>query len=228
MKIRVFMATVLLLISHCVFSTTSLPHIVILATGGTIAGTAANNTQTAGYKSGELGVQTLINAVPEMNNIARVDGEQVANIGSENMTSDIILKLSQKVNALLARDDVDGVVITHGTDTLDETAYFLNLTVKSDKPVVFTAAMRPASAISADGAMNLLEAVTVAADPNAKGRGVMVVLNDRIGSARFVTKTSATTLDTFKAPEEGYLGSSLMVSHSSKRGWKNSYPALCF
>lgn len=206
MKIRVFMATVLLLISHCVFSTTSLPHIVILATGGTIAGTAANNTQTAGYKSGELGVQTLINAVPEMNNIARVDGEQVANIGSENMTSDIILKLSQKVNALLARDDVDGVVITHGTDTLDETAYFLNLTVKSDKPVVFTAAMRPASAISADGAMNLLEAVTVAADPNAKGRGVMVVLNDRIGSARFVTKTNATTLDTFKAPEEGYLG----------------------
>ncbi|HGH1414519.1 TPA: fructose-asparagine asparaginase, partial [Salmonella enterica] len=167
---------------------------------------AANNTQTAGYKSGELGVQTLINAVPEMNNIARVDGEQVANIGSENMTSDIILKLSQKVNALLARDDVDGVVITHGTDTLDETAYFLNLTVKSDKPVVFTAAMRPASAISADGAMNLLEAVTVAADPNAKGRGVMVVLNDRIGSARFVTKTNATTLDTFKAPEEGYLG----------------------
>lgn len=141
-----------------------------------------------------------------MNNIARVDGEQVANIGSENMTSDIILKLSQKVNALLARDDVDGVVITHGTDTLDETAYFLNLTVKSDKPVVFTAAMRPASAISADGAMNLLEAVTVAADPNAKGRGVMVVLNDRIGSARFVTKTNATTLDTFKAPEEGYLG----------------------
>ncbi|EDM1742332.1 TPA: fructose-asparagine asparaginase [Salmonella enterica subsp. enterica serovar Muenchen] len=206
MKIRVFMATVLLLISHCVFSTTSLPHIVILATGGTIAGTAANNTQTAVYKSGELGVQTLINAVPEMNNIARVDGEQVANIGSENMTSDIILKLSQKVNALLARDDVDGVVITHGTDTLDETAYFLNLTVKSDKPVVFTAAMRPASAISADGAMNLLEAVTVAADPNAKGRGVMVVLNDRIGSARFVTKTNATTLDTFKAPEEGYLG----------------------
>ncbi|ELI0534912.1 asparaginase [Salmonella enterica] len=141
MKIRVFMATVLLLISHCVFSTTSLPHIVILATGGTIAGTAANNTQTAGYKSGELGVQTLINAVPEMNNIARVDGEQVANIGSENMTSDIILKLSQKVNALLARDDVDGVVITHGTDTLDETAY-----------------------------------------------------------------SNATTLDTFKAPEEGYLG----------------------
>ncbi len=151
-------------------------------------------------------MQTLINAVPEMSKIAHVEGEQVANIGSENMTSDIILQLSKRVNALLARDDVDGVVITHGTDTLDETPYFLNLTVKSNKPVVFTAAMRPATAISADGPMNLLEAVTVAADPDARGRGVMVVLNDRIGAARFVTKTNATSLDTFRAPEEGYLG----------------------
>ena len=143
-----------------------------------------------------------------MSKIAHVEGEQVANIGSENMTSDIILQLSKRVNALLARDDVDvdGVVITHGTDTLDETPYFLNLTVKSNKPVVFTAAMRPATAISADGPMNLLEAVTVAADPDARGRGVMVVLNDRIGAARFVTKTNATSLDTFRAPEEGYLG----------------------
>ncbi|MFW0766941.1 fructose-asparagine asparaginase [Trabulsiella odontotermitis] len=206
MNIRIFIAMALLFISQSIFSATTQPHIVILATGGTIAGTAASTTQTSGYKSGEIGVQTLINAVPEIKNIARVDGQQIANIGSENMTSDIILKLSQQVNTLLARDDVDGVVITHGTDTLDETAYFLNLTVKSDKPVVFTAAMRPATAISADGAMNLLEAVTVAADPNARGRGVMVVLNDRIGSARFVTKTNATTLDTFKAPEQGYLG----------------------
>jgi len=179
---------------------------VILATGGTIAGSAASNTQTTGYKAGALGVDTLINAVPELKKIADVNGEQIANIGSENMTSDVILKLSKRVNELLARDDVDGVVITHGTDTLDETPYFLNLTVKSNKPVVFTASMRPATAISADGPMNLLEAVTVAADPDAKGRGVMVVLNDRIGAARFMTKTNATTVDTFKAPEEGYLG----------------------
>ncbi len=150
-------------------------------------------------------MQTLINAVPEMSKIAHVEGEQVANIGSENMTSDIILQLSKRVNALLARDDVDGVVITHGTDTLDETPYFLNLTVKSNKPVVFTAAMRPATAISADGPMNLLEAVTVAADPDARGRGVMVVLNDRIGAARFVTKTNATSLDTFRAPRRAIL-----------------------
>lgn len=206
MNFRALLAITLLTISAFAFSDTRLPHIVILATGGTIAGSAASNTQTTGYKAGAIGVQTLINAVPEMSKVARVDGEQVANIGSENMTSDIILKLSKRVNELLARDDVDGVVITHGTDTLDETPYFLNLTVKSNKPVVFTAAMRPATAISADGPMNLLEAVTVAADPQAKGRGVMVVLNDRIGAARFVTKTNATTLDTFKAPEEGYLG----------------------
>ncbi|MGI4644382.1 fructose-asparagine asparaginase [Klebsiella pneumoniae] len=206
MNFRALLAIALLTMSSLAFSETRLPHIVILATGGTIAGSAASNTQTTGYKAGALGVQTLINAVPEMSKIAHVEGEQVANIGSENMTSDIILQLSKRVNALLARDDVDGVVITHGTDTLDETPYFLNLTVKSNKPVVFTAAMRPATAISADGPMNLLEAVTVAADPDARGRGVMVVLNDRIGAARFVTKTNATSLDTFRAPEEGYLG----------------------
>ena len=208
MNFRALLAIALLTMSSLAFSETRLPHIVILATGGTIAGSAASNTQTTGYKAGAIGVQTLINAVPEMSKIAHVEGEQVANIGSENMTSDIILQLSKRVNALLARDDVDvdGVVITHGTDTLDETPYFLNLTVKSNKPVVFTAAMRPATAISADGPMNLLEAVTVAADPDARGRGVMVVLNDRIGAARLVTKTNATSLDTFRAPEEGYLG----------------------
>lgn len=188
MNFRALLAIALLTMSSLAFSETRLPHIVILATGGTIAGSAASNTQTTGYKAGAIGVQTLINAVPEISKIAHVEGEQVANIGSENMTSDIILQLSKRVNALLARDDVDGVVITHGTDTLDETPYFLNLTVKSNKPVVFTAAMRPATAISADGPMNLLEAVTVAADPDARGRGVMVVLNDRIGAARFVTK----------------------------------------
>ncbi len=117
--------------SSLAFSETRLPHIVILATGGTIAGSAASNTQTTGYKAGAIGVQTLINAVPEMSKIAHVEGEQVANIGSENMTSDIILELSKRVNALLARDDVDGVVITHGTDNLDETPYFLNPTVKA-------------------------------------------------------------------------------------------------
>ncbi|MCI4185457.1 asparaginase [Dickeya dianthicola] len=182
------------------------PNIVILATGGTIAGSAATSTQTTGYKAGALGVDTLINAVPEVKKLANVKGEQFANMASENMTGEVVLKLSQRVNALLARDDVDGVVITHGTDTLEESSYFLHLTVKSDKPVVFVAAMRPATAISADGPMNLLEAVRVASDKQSRGRGVLVVLNDRIGSARYITKSNASTLDSFRANEEGYLG----------------------
>ncbi|ANE76398.1 asparaginase [Dickeya solani] len=183
-----------------------LPNIVILATGGTIAGSASTSTQTTGYKAGALGVDTLINAVPDVKKLANVKGEQFANMASENMTGDVVLKLSQRVNALLARDDVDSVVITHGTDTLEESAYFLHLTVKSDKPVVFAAAMRPATAISADGPMNLLEAVRVASDKQSRGRGVLVVLNDRIGSARYITKSNASTLDSFRANEEGYLG----------------------
>ncbi|AYC18018.1 L-asparaginase [Dickeya dianthicola] len=183
-----------------------LPNVVILATGGTIAGSAATGTQTTGYKAGALGVDTLINAVPEVKKLANVKGEQFANMASENMTGEVVLKLSQRVNALLARDDVDGVVITHGTDTLEESSYFLHLTVKSDKPVVFVAAMRPATAISADGPMNLLEAVRVASDKQSRGRGVLVVLNDRIGSARYITKSNASTLDSFRANEEGYLG----------------------
>lgn len=188
------------------YATPALPHIVILATGGTIAGAAPSDVQTTGYQPGVISVDTMVKAVPALGQIARIEAEQFSNIGSENMTSALILQLSKRVNELLARPDVDGVVITHGTDTLDETPYFLNLTVKSRKPVVFTAAMRPATAISADGPMNLLEAVTVAADPQAKNRGVMVVLNDRIGAARFITKTNTTVVDTFKAPEEGYLG----------------------
>ena len=182
------------------------PHIVILATGGTIAGQGASSEQTTGYKAGVVGVDQLIQAVPELKHVASVSGEQVFNMASEDMSTSQIAALSARVNALLARSDVDGVVITHGTDTIEETAYYLDLTVNSEKPVVMTASMRPSTAISADGPMNLLEAVRVAANPNAGGRGVMVVLNDRIGAARFVTKSNTTALDTFKAPEEGYMG----------------------
>ncbi|MDF7675617.1 type II asparaginase [Neisseriaceae bacterium ESL0693] len=207
MRIRGFLLGLLIMISPWATAAQALPHIVILATGGTIAGSAADNTQTTGYQAGAIGVDALVKAVPAINQVAHIEAEQFSNIGSENMTSDRILALAKRVNELLNRADVDGVVITHGTDTLDETPYFLNLTVKSHKPIVFTAAMRPATAISADGSMNLLQAVTVAADPQSQNRGVMVVLNDRIGAARFITKTNTTTLDTFKAPEEGYLGS---------------------
>jgi len=185
----------------------SLPHVAVLATGGTIAGTGSSDTQTTGYKSGVLSAEVLLKSVPSLGTVAQVSGEQVSNVGSENITNDVLLKLAKRVNQLLAQADIAGVVITHGTDTLEETAYFLNLVVKSDKPVVVTGSMRPSTAISADGPSNILQAVTVAASPTARGRGVMVVLNDRIGSARYTTKTNANTLDTFKSPDEGYLGS---------------------
>lgn len=183
-----------------------LPNVKILATGGTIAGSATSNTATTGYSSGAIGVDTLINAVPEMKEIANVSGEQIVNTGSSNINNEILLKLAKRVNELLASDDVDGIVITHGTDTLEETAYFLNLVVKSDKPVVVVGAMRPATAISADGPFNLYNAVKIASSPEAKGKGVFVALNDRIGSARYTTKTNTTMLETFKSEEQGYLG----------------------
>ena len=183
-----------------------LPGVKILATGGTIAGTAASSTQMTGYKAGDLAIQTLIDAVPAIKEIANVSGEQIVNIGSENMTDDVLLTLAKRCNELLKQKDVKGIVITHGTDTLEETAYFLNLTVRSEKPVVLVGAMRPATAISADGPVNLLNAVKVATSNDAKGKGVLVAMNDEINGARDVTKTNTTTVSTFKAPELGYLG----------------------
>lgn len=184
------------------------PNIVILATGGTIAGAAASGTQ-AGYTSGQVGVDTLIAAVPQLSELAAIRGEQVANVGSQDMNDAIWLRLATRINALLARADVDGVVITHGTDTIEETAYFLNLVVDSDKPVVMTAAMRPATALSADGPLNIYNAVAVAADPEAAGRGVLVVINDDIHGARGMTKTSTTDVQTFVSAERGLMGATL-------------------
>lgn len=186
--------------------TAALPNVKILATGGTIAGSSASNTDVTGYKAGALTIDTLINAVPEMKQLANVSGEQIANVGSPDIDNAVLLKLAKRINELLASDDVDGIVITHGTDTLEETAYFLNLVVKSDKPVVVVGAMRPATAISADGSFNLYNAVKIAGSPQARGKGVMIELNDRIGSARYITKTNTTGTDTFKSVEQGYLG----------------------
>jgi len=184
---------------------TTKPHIVILATGGTIAGSAETQTQ-AGYTSGQVGVDVLINAVPQLKELARVTGEQISNVGSQDMSDKIWLELAARINELLARDDVDGVVITHGTDTIEETGYFLDLVVHSTKPVVMTAAMRPATAMSADGPLNIYNAVAVAADPRAAGRGVMIVANDDIHDARSITKTNTTDVQTFMSPERGLIG----------------------
>ncbi len=184
----------------------NLPNIAILATGGTIAGTGSSSTETTGYKSGDLAIDALIEAIPEMKKIANISGEQIVNVDSTDITNENLLKLGKRINELLASDNIDGIVVTHGTDTLEETAYFLNLVVKSDKPVVMTAAMRPATAMSADGPFNLYNAVLLAGNKNSKGKGVLVALNDRIASARNITKTNTTATDTFKSVENGYLG----------------------
>ena len=182
-----------------------LPTVVVLATGGTIAGAASTNVQS-GYTSGQVGVDQLIAAVPEAKKLATLRGEQVSNIGSQDMNDEVWLKLAGRVNALVAQPDVAGVVITHGTDTIEETAYFLNLVVKSKKPVVLTAAMRPATALSADGPLNFFNAVGVAANPDAAGRGVLVVVNDWIHGAASLTKTSTTAVQTFLSPVSGLIG----------------------
>ena len=182
-----------------------LPTVVVLATGGTIAGAASTDVQ-AGYTSGQVGVEQLLNAVPQAKKLAHLKGEQVSNIGSQDMNDEVWLKLATRVNALLAQPDVSGVVITHGTDTIEETAYFLNLVVKSDKPVVMTASMRPSTALSADGPLNFYNAVAIAADKGAVGRGVMVVVNDWIHGAASLTKTSTTAVQTFMSPLSGLIG----------------------
>ena len=184
----------------------ALPTVVVLATGGTIAGAAATNVQ-AGYTSGQVGVEQLIAAVPEAKKLATLRGEQISNIGSQDMSDEVWLKLANRVNALVAMPDVAGVVITHGTDTIEETAYFLNLVVKSKKPVVLTAAMRPATALSADGPLNFFNAVAVAANKQAVGRGVLVVVNDWVHGAASLTKTSTTAVQTFMSPLSGLVGS---------------------
>jgi L-asparaginase len=180
------------------------PKVVILATGGTIAGAQTSATE-AGYRSGSFSIEQLIAAVPALRDVAQLSGEQVASIGSQTMTNDVWLKLAKRVNEVLATD-VAGVVITHGTDTVEETGYFLSLVVKSDKPVVLVGSMRPATAISADGPANLFNAVSLAANPAATGRGPLIVINDEIHYAREAQKTNSTQLDTFASPNRGRAG----------------------
>jgi L-asparaginase len=203
------LGAILLLAGACrPFAAPATAHVVVLATGGTIAGSGAAAT-TAAYRSGAETVDTLLAAVPQLAALARITAKQVANVGSQDMSGEIWLALAFEVNTLLARDDVDGVVITHGTDTLEETAYFLHLVTRSDKPVVLTASMRPSTALSADGPLNIFNAVAVAADPAAGRRGVLVVINDDIHGARAVTKSHTTDLQTFISPESGLIGTTL-------------------
>ena len=183
-----------------------LAKVKILAMGGTIAGTAASSTETKDYKPGSLDIDSMIRSVPGLEKMADISGEQVANIDSAHITNDLLIKLANRINNLLLREGFDGIVVTHGTDTLEETAYFLNLTVKSDKPVIVVGSMRPATAISADGPLNLYNAVALASQKGSRGRGVLVALNETIHGARDVTKTNTTNVDTFRSPGFGCLG----------------------
>ena len=182
-----------------------LPKVYILATGGTIAGAGGSATKTQ-YSAGQVAIGTLLDAVPAIKDVADVEGEQVVNIGSQDMSDDVWLVLAKRVKELLSRGDVNGVVITHGTDTMEETAFFLSLTVKSDKPVVLVGAMRPSTAISADGPANLYNAVVTAASPASKNRGVLVCMNGKVYGAADVTKTNTTSVETFQSPNSGALG----------------------
>ncbi|WGT61883.1 asparaginase [Variovorax paradoxus] len=166
----------------------ALPNVVILATGGTIAGAGASAVNSATYAAAKVGVDKLIAGLPELSKIANVRGEQVFQVASESLTNDNLLTLAKRVSALSKQADVDGIVITHGTDTLEETAYFLTLTVHTSKPIVVVGSMRPGTALSADGALNLYDAVSVAGSKDAAGKGVLVTMNDNIDSGRDVSK----------------------------------------
>lgn len=184
----------------------NLPKIVILGTGGTIVSSGADPLTLTGYSIQGLNVTSLLSAVPELERFARIEARQVANIDSSSMTSRIWADLGREIAAAAADPEVAGVVVTHGTDTMEETAWFTHLTMKTDKPVVFTGAMRPATAISADGPLNLLNAVRVAADPRARGRGALIVLNDVILGARGAMKVHPTNAAAFGSLAEGPMG----------------------
>jgi L-asparaginase len=205
LNLRKLLLVLLLAISVVGFGQGKLPNVVVLATGGTIAGAGASATGSA-YTSGQVKIEAMIDAVPNIRTLANLKGEQVANVGSQDMSVKVWLDVANRVNTLLKSNDVDGVVITHGTDTQEETAYFLNLVIKSDKPVVLTGSMRPSTALSADGPLNMYNAVALAANPNAKGYGVMVVMNDEIHAARDVKKMYSTPVHTFQSPQEGMIG----------------------
>lgn len=196
-----------LLIATNTFAQAAKPIVYVLSLGGTIAGSGSSATDLSNYKPGAILGEQLVKAVPQISEISDVRVEQVVNVNSSDITIENWLTLAKRINAIIKETpSVAGFVITSGTNTLEETAYFMNLTVRSDKPVVLVGAMRPATAISADGPLNLLNGVRTAISPEAKGKGTLIVLNDEINAARDTTKTNTLRVETFKSPELGILG----------------------
>ncbi len=188
-------------------ATEALPLVVVLATGGTIAGRGTSSLALSEYQFGAVPGAELVEAVPELRQLARIRVEQISNVGSSNMTFAVWRTLFDRINAIFSDEaNVAGVVITHGTNTIEETAYFLNLTVRHERPVVLVGSMRPSTALSADGPLNLVNAVRVAVSARSRGRGVLVVLNDEINAARDVAKSNTYRVETFRSGELGFLG----------------------
>ena len=185
----------------------SLPTIAILATGGTIAGSADDAGSAARYRAGAVPIDQLLAASKlGLERIANVRAEQVAQIDSKDLTFDVWEKLVARIRHWIDVERVDGVVITHGTDTLEETAMLLHLTQQGDTPIVVTAAMRPSTSLSADGPLNLLNAERLAANPGSRGRGVLVALNQRVHGARDVQKGHTYAVEAFVSPDSGPVG----------------------
>ena len=195
-----------LLIAGASAQAQELPKVRLFATGGTISGYADNRDMQYGYKAGSILPDKLLADIPEAAKVADLSYEDIAETGSGGINTAILLKLAKQVNAWLARPDTAGAVVTHGTATLEETAYFLNLVIHSDKPVVVVGAMRPFTSISRDGPFNLYNAIRVAADPDARKTGVMVLLNEEIQAARDVTKTNTERVNTFETRDLGPIG----------------------
>jgi L-asparaginase len=183
----------------------AMPRILVLATGGTISGTA-DPRSAIGYNSGNVKGQELVRGVPGIEKLASIDAEQISNVGSQDMNDKIWFQLARRIQEAFDKNEADGVVITHGTDTIEETAFFLQNVVRSNKPVVLVGSMRPGGTTSADGPNNLYEAVEVAASPQSRGRGVMVVMNDQIHAPRWITKMNTTAVQAFASPNAGAVG----------------------
>jgi len=201
MKIKALTAFAVGTLLYVSAFTADKPTVVILATGGTIAGAGGSSSSNA-YTAGQVMIQTLVAGVPGIDKLADLKFDQIANIPSQDMNDEVWLKLANAAQKYLDDDSVSGVVVTHGTDTMEETAYFLNLVLKTNKPVVVTGSMRPSTAMSADGPINLYNSVAVAGSKEAKGLGVLIVMDDRIYDARDCTKTNTSTVDTFASPNQ--------------------------
>lgn len=187
-------------------SAKQLPEVSVIATGGGIAGVFEKVQTKSRFSVARLSVDSLLEEIPAINSVAKISAEQFSNIPSQSMTDELLLKLARRVNTVLSSNMTNGVVITHGTDTMEETAYFLNLVLNTRKPVVVVGAVRPANHHSPDGPSNLYDAISVAADTKSEAKGALIVMNGRIFSSRGATKAHTYATDAFQPTDAGFLG----------------------